>query len=171
MRITEMLGKPVVSADTGEKAGHVEEVLLDASHHHAVGVLVSDGVLSHQRVLPFGDVQTVGADTLIVRTVSTICDATAWIAEGRAAHRSSELRGKAVVTSDGVRAGRIDDLVAEDDTGAVTALELASRKRAARRTIVLVLDDLELTHEVVVVRPAALVHSNEPRRAKRRQAS
>jgi hypothetical protein len=38
-------------------------------------VLVADGLLAKQRVLPFVDVQTVGIDAVVVRTASTIFDA------------------------------------------------------------------------------------------------
>jgi uncharacterized protein YrrD len=149
MHINEMLGKPIVSADTGEKFGHVDEVLLDSGRHLVVGLLVTDGVLSKQRVLPFADVQTAGVDAVIVRTVATLRDASGWLADGLPATRWRTLLGKPVVTAEGTRLGTVHDLIAEAHSGRVVALEIA-RKRTAPALIHGV-DQIELTQDVIVV--------------------
>ena len=151
MRINEMLGRQIVSADTGEKAGHVEEVLLDAGHHHVVGLLVTGGMLSKQRVLPFGVVQTAGVDAVIVRSLDAMTDASAWVSGGHPTIRSSALRGKPVVTTDGARLGHVGDVIV-DERGAVTALELVARK-GTPPTVVHVVDDIELARDVIVLPP------------------
>lgn len=152
MRINELLGKQIVSADTGEKAGNVEEVLLDAGHHHAVGLLLTGGMLSKQRVLPFRDVQTAGVDAVIVRSLDAMTDASAWVSEGHPTIRSSALRGKPVVTTDGARLGHVGDVIVDAQRGAVTALELVTRQ-GAPPTVVQLVDDIELARDVIVLPP------------------
>jgi uncharacterized protein YrrD len=150
MRLTEVIGKPIVSADTGEKVGRAEDVLLDDTRRHLVGILITDGMLSRQRVLPFADVQTVGVDTIIARTVTTMCDAKDWVHDGRPAHRSRTVHGKEVVTADGARIGTLQDLVADDRTGDIVGLEVTSQgSRTA--AIVHALGTIQLTNDVIVI--------------------
>ena len=103
MRLRDMLRKTIVSADEGEKLGRVDDVLLDRSCHHAVGLLVADGMLSRQYVVPFSEVQTVGRDTVIVRTSARTMRATDWLNEGHDTQRSATITGKMVLTADGAQ--------------------------------------------------------------------
>jgi uncharacterized protein YrrD len=154
MRLNEMIGKPLVSADTGEKLGHVDDLLLDGTRRRVVGVLVTDGVLAKQRVLPFADVQTVGVDTVVVRTATTICDAHEWIREGRPAHRSRSIHGKDVVTAEGAHIGKVHDLIADQRSGDVVALEITTRRpgaRLIRPALVHALNNIQLANDVVVI--------------------
>jgi uncharacterized protein YrrD len=154
MQLGEMIGKPIVSADSGDTAGRIDDVLLDGTRHHAVGILVSDGMFSKQAVLPFAEVQTVGEDAVIVRTLSTMRNATDWIYDGHPAHRARSVRGKAVVTADGARVGTLLDLVAAERTGEIIALEIATAGSGARRTrpaLVHTVGHIQLTNDVVVI--------------------
>jgi uncharacterized protein YrrD len=148
MRVSEVLGKPIVSTDTGAKGGRVEDLLLDDTRHQIVGVLISDGMLSKQRVLPFDEVQTAGVDALVVKTLTTIRDASEWLAEGRPAHRSRAVSGKDVVTGDGAKIGTLRDLLADERTGALVALEVDTGRHAA---LVRDIGGIALGNDVVVV--------------------
>lgn len=150
MHIREVLGKPVVSSDTGERAGRVADVLLDVSRRQVVGLLITDGMLSKQQVLPYGDVQTVGVDTIIARTLATLREAGEWKREGLAADRSNTVHGKAVVTAAGAHLGTVHDLVADERTGHVTAIEV-STGGSGPPSLVHAAEDICLSNEVVVV--------------------
>jgi sporulation protein YlmC with PRC-barrel domain len=132
MQLDVMIGKPIVSLDAGEKGGTIEDVLLDGSRRHVVGVLVAGGMLSKQRILPLTDVHTAGVDVVIVRTLGTMRDAKDWLREGQPTHRWTEIRGKAVVTADGGRVGTLRDLIADPATGDIESLEIASTERSGR---------------------------------------
>ena len=152
MNISELLGKPLVSADSGERVGRIDDVLLDSEHRRVVGVLVTEGTFSKQRVLPFDEIQTAGLDTVIAKTVSTLCDARDWLHDGRPAHRSRSLIGKDVITSEGTRLGSVHGLVAEENSGRIVALEIAAGRHAPpSATMVHATGDLQLTNDVVVV--------------------
>lgn len=154
LRLNAMIGKPIVSTDTGESGGSVEDVLLDGSHRRVVGVLLAGRMLSRQRVLPFEDLRTVGVDTLIARTLSTVRDGKDWLHDGYPAHRWTAIRGKRVVTADGADVGTLHDLVADVNTGDIVALEVASASRRGRTAQPAVVHDaggVPLTNDVVVI--------------------
>ena len=159
MRITDVQGKSIVTADTGEKLGRVEDLLLDSSHHTVVGLLVTDGLLARQRIVPFKELQTVGQDAIIVRTGATTVDATEWLHEGHAAGRTRTLTEKEVVTGDGARIGTVQDVLVDDQSGEVVALEVAApqgRLRRAHRALVHVDHHVSFTNDVVVIPDARI---------------
>jgi uncharacterized protein YrrD len=89
-RVTELLGKVVVSADSGEKLGTVSDVLLDDADHHMVGLVVRRGMMKSEHVLPAAAVQTFGRDTVVSRTSGDLVSAKEWRA--RPASTSVDLR-------------------------------------------------------------------------------
>jgi uncharacterized protein YrrD len=77
-RVSEMLGKVVVSADNGEKLGTVSDVLIDETDHHLVGLVVRRGLMKSEHVLPSAAVQTFGRDTVVSRTGRDLVSAKEW---------------------------------------------------------------------------------------------
>ena len=51
-KVSELVGKPIASADTDERIGKVSDVLVDPQAQHVAGVVVASGVLSSEHVLP-----------------------------------------------------------------------------------------------------------------------
>jgi len=77
-RMTEVLGKAVVSADGGERLGTVSDVLLDDLDHHFVGLIVRRGMMKTEHVLPSAAIQTFGRDAVVSRTTSDLLTAKEW---------------------------------------------------------------------------------------------
>ena len=77
-RVTELLGKVVVSANSGEKLGTVSDVLLDDVDHHLVGLVIRRGLMKSEHVLPSAAVQTFGRDTVVSRTAGDLISAKEW---------------------------------------------------------------------------------------------
>jgi sporulation protein YlmC with PRC-barrel domain len=77
-RMTEVLGKAVVSADGGERLGTVSDVLLDDRDHHFVGLIVRRGMMKTEHVLPSAAIQTFGRDAVVSRTTSDLMTAKEW---------------------------------------------------------------------------------------------
>ena len=67
-RATHVIGKPVVSADTGRKLGTVDDLLLDDSGRALIGLVVRHGVLRHEEVLSADQVQSLGTDAVVSRS-------------------------------------------------------------------------------------------------------
>jgi uncharacterized protein YrrD len=161
MQRSQLIGKPVISARTGNSLGQIEDVLLDHAHRHALGVLVSEGTLSRQQVILFRNLQAVGAGAAIAVDESDIMDARRWLEQGHPAFRCGLLLKKQVVTADGAHLGMVWDVLLEDGTGRVVALALADHRHYAGSPDVRVhvIPEMSLTHDVVV---AAHVCSSEP---------
>jgi uncharacterized protein YrrD len=71
-RATDLIGKPVVAADTGRKLGRVEDLLLDDDANELRGVLVSHGFLKRRGVLPASAIQSLGRDAVVSRSTELI---------------------------------------------------------------------------------------------------
>ena len=67
-RATDLIGKPVVSADGGEKLGTVADLLLDDQANQLVGLVIKRGMLHGEEVLPAAAVQTLGRDAIVSRS-------------------------------------------------------------------------------------------------------
>ena len=67
-RATDVIGKPVVSADTGRKLGTVADMLLDDTGRALVGLVIRHGVLRGEHVLSADDVQSLGTDAVVSRS-------------------------------------------------------------------------------------------------------
>lgn len=77
-RVSDLLGKAVVSASSGERLGTVSDVLLDEADHHMVGLVVRRGLMKSEHVLPSSAVQTFGRDTVVSRTADDLVSAKEW---------------------------------------------------------------------------------------------
>jgi uncharacterized protein YrrD len=67
-RATELIGKSVVSANTGERLGTVSDLLLDDAGSGVVGFVLRHGLMKPEDVLPADAVQTLGTDVIVSRT-------------------------------------------------------------------------------------------------------
>lgn len=67
-RATDVIGKPVVSADTGRKLGTVGDLLLDDAGTELVGLVVRHGAFKGEDVLPSAAVHSLGADAVVTRS-------------------------------------------------------------------------------------------------------
>jgi uncharacterized protein YrrD len=77
-RASQLMGKSVVSADTGEKLGAVSDVLLDDTDQRQVGLVVRRGLMKSESVLPASAVQTFGRDAVVSRTGQDLVSAKEW---------------------------------------------------------------------------------------------
>jgi uncharacterized protein YrrD len=76
-RATDVIGQPVVSADSGRKLGTVGDLLLDQDGTTVVGLVIRHGRLRGEDVLPVGAVHSLGPDAVVSRT-DVLIDARQW---------------------------------------------------------------------------------------------
>jgi uncharacterized protein YrrD len=67
-RATDLIGKPIVSADGGQKLGTVRDLLVDDRGVEIIGLVVRQGVFKGEEVLPADAVQTLGPDVVVSRS-------------------------------------------------------------------------------------------------------
>lgn len=71
-RATDLIGKPVLSASTGERLGTVADLLLDDAGVALVGIVLHQGWMKHELVLPISSLQTVGPDAVVSRSTGAM---------------------------------------------------------------------------------------------------
>lgn len=132
-RLSEMIGKTVVSVDSGEKLGTISDGLLEPVEARLVGLVIGHGMLGREHVLPLEDVQTVGRDTVLAKSNEHLIDPRDWKAREVDATRTSTLRGRPVVSGAGERLGEVSDLLVDERTGAFGGLEVETRSLGGLR--------------------------------------
>ena len=159
-RVSEYVGKPILSADKGEKVGTVADVLVDAHAARIIGVIISGGILSSEHVLPYADVQTMGNDAVLARSREHLMTAREWHESENDAARSSTFKNKRVITVTGRELGAVRDLYVNEQTVIVEAYDVAGRgfvRLVARRNVL-------PGSAAVTIGPDALIVSEEAAR-------
>jgi uncharacterized protein YrrD len=67
-RATDLIGKPIVSAEGGKKLGTVGDLLLSDRGSEVLGLVVRHGRFKGEDVLPADAVQSVGPDAIVSRS-------------------------------------------------------------------------------------------------------
>jgi uncharacterized protein YrrD len=151
----EVVGKALVTADTGERIGEVEDVLFDEQHNRVRGLVISHGRFSGKRTfVGFDGVQTIGPDVIIARGRSDIVLLEEREAASERSASNNSIKGKRVVTRDGRVLGSIRDLYFDERTGGVVGYEISDDGGLLRRgrSILPVSDEgLTVGEDVVVV--------------------
>jgi uncharacterized protein YrrD len=82
-RATNVIGRPVVSAESGKKLGTVADLLLDDGGRQLLGLVVQHGPFRHEDVLLVESVQSLGSDAVVSRS-DTLVTADEWRKRERA---------------------------------------------------------------------------------------
>lgn len=162
--VSELIGKPVISVESGDKLGTVADALMADGDVRLLALVIGGGLLGKDHVLPFRDVQTLGGDTILVRSATGVVGPREWRESGTRASRSSALKGRPVVTIDGHRLGEVSDILVDEQTGAFDALEVASSDLGGlrtRRSLLRPGSEVRVGPDAVVVpQSAAAVHES-----------
>ena len=155
-----LIGRAVVSVADGEKVGAVSDIQFDLGQRIALGLLMGGegGLFNREKpsLIPLGQVHTFGRDAVTISDKSGIA-----VAEGAPYDGAATLHSikKRVVTTGGEVIGDGDDLIFDDTSGAVTALQLAPQGGflgIGATTHVLPMEDIvEFGRDVITVHDSA----------------
>jgi uncharacterized protein YrrD len=126
------MGKPIVSAETGDQLGSVSDAL--AANKRVVALVVGLGVFAKEHVLPFANVHTLGGDTVLASSESDMRGPAEWRQSGVKSTRCSDILGKPVVTTGGSRIGEVSELLIDEQTGVFGAIEVTAHSLSGLRT-------------------------------------
>jgi len=122
----DMLGKPVIAYDTGEKFETITDLVFDQVNNVLLGFVVDEGGwFSSARVLPLAQVQAIGADAVIVPAKTSIAIANSIPEIETVLDHNNILKDTRIMTVDGRDLGTMIDLYFDDQTGIVEGYEVS----------------------------------------------
>ena len=121
---SDIIGKPVVSFDTGEQFEKIEDLIFDQTNNQLLGFVVDEGGwFSGARVLPLNRVQVIGPDTVIVPDRKAVISSDTDPVFRKILERNNILKGTKIITTDGKDLGTLVDLYFDEQTGAIEGYE------------------------------------------------
>jgi uncharacterized protein YrrD len=123
---SDIVGKPIVAYDTGEKIGRVRDLIFDQERNYLVALLVQEaGFMSDARVLPLVAIQSIGMDAAIVGCADNIIPAKADAKIAAILDRNNIMNGTHIMTVSGQDLGKMVDLYFDETTGAIEGYEVS----------------------------------------------
>ncbi len=123
---SDIVGKPIVAYDTGEKVGRVRDLIFDQERNYLVALLVQEkGFMSDARVLPLPGIQSIGMDAAIVSRADNIIPAKSDPQVAAILDRNNIMNGTHIMTVSGQDLGKMVDLYFDETTGAIEGYEVS----------------------------------------------
>jgi uncharacterized protein YrrD len=120
----DIIGKPVVSYDTGEKFDRIQDLIFDQNSNRLLGFLLDEaGWFKDARVLPLAEVQAIGADAAIVSSKNVAVRGSDIKPIAAILEHNTILKGTRIMTTDGKDLGTLIDLYFDERTGAIEGYE------------------------------------------------
>jgi uncharacterized protein YrrD len=120
----ELIGKPVVTYDTGERINSIKDLIFDENDSSLLGFLVAEkGWFSNAKVLPLFLVSAIGADAIIVPSKNAIAPSRDYEAIHNILVNHHVLNGTRIMTTDGRDLGKIIDFYFDEKSGAIEGYE------------------------------------------------
>lgn len=132
---SELLGKPIITADDGRRLGVVRDLLFDDSFSRVIGlVLVRRLLFGRSRVIGFSDIDAIGNDAIVTRPAAAPLQGEQAAEVTRGTSERSGVQGKPMVSLDGRYLGALDDVVFDETTGRIVGYEITTRGRLGLRS-------------------------------------
>jgi uncharacterized protein YrrD len=164
----DLRGKKIISVTNGEIIGEVVDILVDPEERYVAALVTSKGNLFRRetQMLSREDIQVIGRHVIlstrpdVVRNSEDFTTSEKWVAV------SDHLRGNDVVTNDGTRIGRLQDIIV-DPNGMIVGYALSNvavsgpiseTKQIPAASI------MSFGKDVVIVDPAVVHTREEPLR-------
>jgi uncharacterized protein YrrD/pyrimidine deaminase RibD-like protein len=123
---SDIVGKPIVAYDTGEKIGRVRDLIFDQDRNYLVALLIQEGgLMSDARILPLVAIKSIGMDAAIVSRSDTIIPAKSDPQVAAILDRNNIINGTHIMTVSGQDLGKMVDLYFDETTGAIEGYEVS----------------------------------------------
>lgn len=117
---------PVLTFDTGEKVGEAKELLFDPENNRVLGLLIDEGGwFKERRVVPFGEIKSIGPDGVIIPSADVIVSAKGNEELSKAMETNRIIAGARVFTESGKDLGQIADIVFDEATGQIAGYDVS----------------------------------------------
>ena len=123
---SDIIGKPIVAYDTGERFSRVKDLIFDQASNRLIAFMLEEaGWFSSARVLLLQDVQAIGADALIAPSAASVVKANQVAEVKQILERHNVLKGTYIMTLDGRNLGQMVDLYFDEKTGLIDGYEVS----------------------------------------------
>src|SRR5438105_1964432 len=121
----EIIGLPVVTMARGTKIYDVADMIIDPERKQVLALVVGEKALFQSaRAIPFGRIQAIGPDAVIVPDGKAVLD----VGRDPVLRRldnNQTIRGLRVLTDDGRKLGAVDDMMIDDKTGEIKGFHVS----------------------------------------------
>jgi uncharacterized protein YrrD len=136
LKASELIHRQLVTRDAGEQVGKVQDLVIDQKGSQVLGVLVDEkGWFSGAHVVRWPAVLSVGEDTLVIDSKTSVVKASEIPEMKDVFDRGNVLAGVRVRTTDGQDLGKFEAFYFDPKNGSILGYELSGgtgRKRRAR---------------------------------------
>ncbi len=123
---SDIVGKPIIAYDTGEKIGKVIDLIFDQDRNYLVALLVDEkGLFSSAKALPLEAIQSIGLDAVITSQAEGIIPAKLNDKVAAILDRNNVMSGTHIMTVAGQDLGKMVDLYFDETTGAIEGYEVS----------------------------------------------
>jgi uncharacterized protein YrrD len=120
----DIVGKPVIAYDTGEKVETIVDLIFDQEDNRLLGFLIDEGGwFSNAKVLPLNRVRAIGVDAVIVPSKDVIAPSSEYATIHKILENNNILNGTRIMTTDGRDLGTLVDFYFDQTTGVVEGYE------------------------------------------------
>jgi uncharacterized protein YrrD len=121
----EIIGLPVVTLNRGTRIYDIEDMIIDPERKQVLALVVSQKALFQSaRAIPFGRIQAIGQDAVIVPDGKAVLDVDRDPVLRRL-DNNQVIRGLRVLTDDGRKLGAVDDMLVDDKTGEIKGFHIS----------------------------------------------
>lgn len=168
IKAKELLGRPIIAIDSGERIETTRDVVFDHQANEVLGLLVDEGGwFRAAKVVPFGAIRSIGEDAIMVDSADSV---TSTREDGRLAdvlESNVSLSGMTLLTTDGQNLGKIADVFFDEHTGRVEGYEATGgifSDLSSGRTFVPAPENVQIGHDaaIVPISVAAAMQEQEP---------
>jgi uncharacterized protein YrrD len=120
----DIVGKPVIAYDTGEKIDTIVDLIFDQDDNRLLGFLIDEGGwFSNAKVLPLSYVKAIGVDAVIVPSKDAIAASSQYATIHKILESNNILNGTRIMTTDGRDLGTLVDFYFDQTSGVVEGYE------------------------------------------------
>jgi uncharacterized protein YrrD len=120
----DIVGKPVIAYDTGEKIDTIVDLIFDQNDNRLLGFLIDEGGwFSNAKVLPLSYVKAIGVDAVIVPSKDAMAPSSQYATIHKILENNNILNGTRIMTTDGRDLGTLVDFYFDQVTGVVEGYE------------------------------------------------
>ncbi|HEY9606288.1 MAG TPA: PRC-barrel domain-containing protein [Allocoleopsis sp.] len=154
---SDVIGKVVVTYDTGKKIERILDLIFDQERNQLLGFLVEEkGLFRDAKVIPLQEVQAIGLDAIVVHSKDSVVEAHHIPAIAKILYHNNVLIGTKILTTAGLNLGELVDLFFDEHSGLVEGYEVSGGIFAdaySGRSFVPAPETLKIGYDVAFVPP------------------